>query len=108
MLQAEGHARVRGVVVAALASRRAALTAFAPDRNRGITMNEQQLPAHPDSERYSVTLCSPTVSIVSELTAASGVSKSEVINRGVLRLGFIDNELMVRDSAGALEGIRII
>ncbi|MEC4575124.1 hypothetical protein [Streptomyces virginiae] len=77
-------------------------------------MDQQQLPAHPDSERYSVTLCPPAVTIVSELTAASGVSKSDVINRAVLLLGFIEkeraegNDLMIRDTAGALERIHII
>ncbi|MGW7316005.1 hypothetical protein [Streptomyces sp. NPDC054854] len=73
-----------------------------------------QLPSHPDSERYSVTLCPPAVTIVSELTAESGVSKSDVINRAVLLLGFIErerakgNDLMIRDTAGALERIHII
>ncbi|MGW7438434.1 hypothetical protein [Streptomyces sp. NPDC054849] len=46
-----------------------------------------QLPPHPDTERYSVTMCPPAVTVVSELTAASGVSKSDVINRAVLLLG---------------------
>ncbi|WP_374776934.1 hypothetical protein OG756_33445 [Streptomyces sp. NBC_01310] len=75
---------------------------------------DQQLPPHPDSERYSVTLCPPAVTVVSELTAASGVSKSDVINRAVLLLGFIESErakghdLMVRDTAGTLERIHII
>ncbi|WP_030772313.1 hypothetical protein [Streptomyces sp. NRRL F-2664] len=74
----------------------------------------EQLPPHPDTERYSVTLCPPAVTIVSELTAASGVSKSDVINRAVLLLGFIErerakgNDLMIRDSTGTLERIHII
>ncbi|MGW7136818.1 hypothetical protein [Streptomyces xanthophaeus] len=73
-----------------------------------------QLPPHPDSERYSVTLCPPAVTAVAELTAASGVSKSDVINRAVLLLGFIEAErtkghdLMIRDTSGALERIHII
>ncbi|WP_405706130.1 hypothetical protein OG264_03520 [Streptomyces xanthophaeus] len=73
-----------------------------------------QLPPHPDSERYSVTLCPPAVTAVAELTAASGVSKSDVINRAVLLLGFIEaerakgHELMIRDTSGALERIHII
>lgn len=56
----------------------------------------------------------PAVTVVSELTAASGVSKSDVINRAVLLLGFIErerakgNDLMIRDTAGALERIHII
>ncbi|CAM5650251.1 hypothetical protein [Streptomyces avidinii] len=79
---------------------------------KGFAM--EQLPPHPDSERYSVTLCPPAVTIVSELTAATGVSKSDVINRAVLLLGFIErerakgNDLMVRDASGALERIHII
>ncbi|MEU6215736.1 hypothetical protein ACIPRL_24920 [Streptomyces sp. NPDC090085] len=74
----------------------------------------EHLPPHPDTERYSVTLCPPAVTVVSELTAASGVSKSDVINRAVLLLGFIEQErakghdLMIRDSAGTLERIHII
>ncbi|MGP3690216.1 hypothetical protein ACTVZO_36900 [Streptomyces sp. IBSNAI002] len=74
----------------------------------------EQLPSHPDSERYSVTLCPPAVTVVSELTAASGVSKSDVINRAVLLLGYIERErakgsdLMLRDTAGELERIHII
>ncbi|MFE7093474.1 hypothetical protein [Streptomyces erythrochromogenes] len=78
-------------------------------------MNQNpQLPPHPDTERYSVTLCPPAVTVVSELTAATGVSKSDVINRAVLLLGFIEgerakgNDLMIRDTEGALERIHII
>ncbi|MFJ1565833.1 hypothetical protein ACIOG8_16675 [Streptomyces erythrochromogenes] len=73
-----------------------------------------QLPPHPDTERYSVTLCPPAVTVVSELTAATGASKSDVINRAVLLLGFIErerakgNDLMIRDTVGALERIHII
>lgn len=73
-----------------------------------------ELPPHPDTERYSVTMCPPAVTVVSELTAASGVSKSDVINRAVLLLGFIESErakghdLMIRDTDGALERIHII
>lgn len=73
-----------------------------------------QLPPHPDTERYSVTICPPAVTIVSELVAAGGVSKSDVINRAVLLLGFIEQErakghdLMIRDTAGTLERIHII
>lgn len=73
-----------------------------------------QLPPHPDTERYSVTLCPPAVTAVGELVAASGVSKSDVINRAVLLLGFIESErakghdLMIRDTEGNLERIHII
>ncbi|MFG2712859.1 hypothetical protein ACGFX2_20220 [Streptomyces goshikiensis] len=73
-----------------------------------------QVPSHPDTERYSVTLCPPAVTAVAELVAASGVSKSDVVNRAVLLLGFIERErakghdLMIRDTAGALERIHII
>ncbi|WP_411103089.1 hypothetical protein [Streptomyces sp. cmx-4-9] len=73
-----------------------------------------QLPSHPDSERYSVTLCPPAVTAIAELVAASGVSKADVINRAVLLLGFVEQErakghdLMIRDTEGSLERIHII
>ncbi|MEU7075224.1 hypothetical protein AB0B30_35555 [Streptomyces narbonensis] len=73
-----------------------------------------QLPAHPESERYSVTLCPPAVTAIAELTAATGVSKADVINRAVLLLGFVEGErakgsdLMIRDSAGSLERVHIL
>lgn len=73
-----------------------------------------QLPSHPDSERYSVTLCPPAVTAIAELTAASGVSKADVINRAVLLLGYVERErakgsdLVIRDSDGSLERIHIL
>lgn len=75
---------------------------------------DKKLPPHPDTERLSVTLCPPAVTTVGELVAASGVSKSDVINRAVLLLGFIEGErakghdLMIRDGEGNLERIHII
>ncbi|MER7959489.1 hypothetical protein [Streptomyces sp. NPDC096030] len=77
-------------------------------------MTVNQLPSHPDSERLSVTLCPPAVTAVAELAAAGGVSKADVINRAILLLGFVESErakghdLMIRDTAGALERIHIL
>ena len=73
-----------------------------------------RLPSHPDSERLSVTLCPPAVTAVSELAAASGVSKADVINRAILLLGYVERErakghdLMIRDAEGTLERIHIL
>ena len=74
-----------------------------------------RLPEHPHSERYSVTLCPPAVTAVAELSESGRVSKSDVINRAVLLLDFIERErakghdLVIRNNeSGALERIHII
>ncbi|RAG85862.1 hypothetical protein DN069_10205 [Streptacidiphilus pinicola] len=74
-----------------------------------------QSPEHPYSERYSVTLCPPAVTAVAELSTSGRVSKSDVINRAVLLLDFVEKErakgrdLVIRDNeSGALERIHII
>ncbi|MER5813096.1 hypothetical protein ABT143_33775 [Streptomyces sp. NPDC002033] len=77
-------------------------------------MDTDALPPHPDSTRMSVTLAPPCVTTVAELTAASGVSKSDVINRAILLLGLVESErakghdLMIRDTEGNLERVYIL
>lgn len=71
-------------------------------------------PSIPASERYSVTLISPAVTAVDQLIASSGLSKTDVINRAVQALAFLEterakgHELLIRTGDGTLERIHII
>ncbi|WP_042366095.1 hypothetical protein [Streptacidiphilus neutrinimicus] len=74
-----------------------------------------ELPPHPNSERFSVTLCPPAVTAVNELAESGQVSKSDVVNRALLLLDFVERErakghdLMIRNNdSGALERIHIL
>lgn len=74
------------------------------------TRNEQL----PVSERYSVTLVPPAVQAVAELTASTGLSKTDVINRAVQIYAFLDSHLrkgsdvILRSSDGEMERVHIV
>ncbi|GCD37997.1 hypothetical protein OEIGOIKO_05807 [Streptomyces chrestomyceticus JCM 4735] len=66
------------------------------------------------SERYSITLVPPAVEAVNRLTAATGLSKTDVINRAVQVYGFIEDrirdgdEVLLRNRDGEIERVHIV
>ncbi|WP_411080626.1 hypothetical protein [Streptomyces sp. cmx-18-6] len=68
----------------------------------------------PTSERYSVTLVPPAVDAVNKLTAATGLSKTDVINRAVQVYAFIEerlhggSDLLLRNQDGETEHVHIV
>ncbi len=68
----------------------------------------------PASERYSVTLVPPAVEAVNQLTAVTGLSKTDVINRAVQVYAFIEerlhggSDLLLRNQEGETERVHIV
>jgi hypothetical protein len=66
------------------------------------------------NERYSVTLVPPAVEAIAELTASTGLSKADVINRAVQIYAYLDAQtqggadLLLRPPGGAPEKLHII
>ncbi|MFF7699287.1 hypothetical protein [Streptomyces lydicus] len=68
----------------------------------------------PTSERYSVTFVPPAVQAIGELTDATGLSKTDVINRAVQIYALLEaqrrkgSEVLLRNSDGELERVHIV
>lgn len=66
------------------------------------------------SERYSVTLTPPSVRAIEKLTKATGLSKTDCINRATLAYAYLDeeikggSELMLRKQYGTTERVHIL
>ena len=67
-----------------------------------------------EAERYSVTFVPPAVEAVAALTASTGLSKADVINRAVQIYAFLERqqdqgaELVLRKANGCDERVHII
>ncbi|WP_461010714.1 hypothetical protein [Streptomyces capparidis] len=66
------------------------------------------------NERYSVTLVPPAVEAINQLTAATGLTKTDVINRAVQVYAFIEerirggNDVLLRNPDGETERVLIV
>lgn len=66
------------------------------------------------SERFSITLIGAAVRALADLTLATGLSKTDAINRSVQVYGFLaqqmteGKELLLRDKDGVLERVHIV
>ncbi|MCQ4043054.1 hypothetical protein ACFOSC_13505 [Streptantibioticus rubrisoli] len=66
------------------------------------------------SERFSITLIGAAVRALAALTAATGLSKTDAINRSVQVYGFLaqqmadGKELLLRDKDGTTERVHIV
>lgn len=78
-------------------------------------MSRTDRSAHPPAnERYSVTLVPPAVEAIGQLTEATGLSKTDVINRAVQVYAFIEeriregSDLLLRKEDGGTERVHIV
>ncbi|MFF3269406.1 hypothetical protein ACFYWU_00505 [Streptomyces chrestomyceticus] len=68
----------------------------------------------PGNERYSITLVPPAVEAVNLLTAATGLTKTDVINRAVQVYAFIEeciregSDVLLRNRDGEIERVHIV
>ncbi|MER6152012.1 hypothetical protein [Streptomyces hirsutus] len=66
------------------------------------------------NERYSVTFVPPAVEAIADLTASTGLSKADVINRAVQIYAYLDAQkqdgadLLIRPPGGAPEKLHIV
>ncbi|NJP52885.1 hypothetical protein HCJ93_23160 [Streptomyces sp. SBST2-5] len=66
------------------------------------------------NERYSVTLVPPAVDAISKLVDATGLTKTDVINRAVQIYAFLEermakgNDVMLRSPSGDYERVHIV
>jgi hypothetical protein len=66
------------------------------------------------NERYSVTLVPPAVEAIGQLTAATGLTKTDVINRAVQIYAFIEermregSDVLLRNRDGETERVHIV
>ncbi|MFE2392233.1 hypothetical protein ACFXC0_26255 [Streptomyces althioticus] len=68
----------------------------------------------PANERYSVTLVPPAVEAINKLVEATGLTKTDVINRAVQIYAFLEermgegNEVVLRSPEGEYERVHIV
>lgn len=68
----------------------------------------------PTNERYSVTLVPPAVQAISDLVEATGLSKTDVINRAVQIYAFLEaqrqtgSRVVIERPDGKTEGVYIV
>ncbi|MFF9129262.1 MULTISPECIES: hypothetical protein [unclassified Streptomyces] len=68
----------------------------------------------PANERYSVTLVPPAVEAISKLVEATGLTKTDVINRAVQVYAFLEermkegDDVLLRSPSGELERVHIV
>jgi hypothetical protein len=71
-------------------------------------------PQAPVSERYSVTFVPPAVKAINELAQATGLSKTDVINRAVQVYAVLEearlrgDQLLLRDPDGTTRGLVVV